>query len=76
MTNRPPWGDWNVMGAVRALRRERARRRWEHPSVDQMVIFIRRQRLARLRSCLGTILAAARLRDFANRWIETKRGAQ
>jgi hypothetical protein len=64
----PMKSDWDAMAGVRALRRDIARRRWAEPSVDQMVIFIRRLRLARMRSCFRIIDAAADLRDFAIRY--------
>jgi hypothetical protein len=59
--------EWDVMAAVRALRRDVARRRREDFSSDQMMRFVARRRLSLLRSCLGTIHARAELRDFAVR---------
>lgn len=59
--------EWDVMAAVRALRRDVARRRREDFPPDRMIRFIVRRRLTLLRSCLGTIHARAQLRDFAVR---------
>jgi hypothetical protein len=60
--------DWDAMAAVRALRRDLARRRRQNMSTEQMIIFIRRQRLARMRFCFAKIDATASLRNFAVRY--------
>lgn len=54
---------------ARDYRRFLARQRRENPTVDQMLHWLIRQRVRRLRSALRHIQARATLRAFAQRYL-------